>query len=186
MDDREIIELHWTRSEHAVRETAQKYGAYCQAVAYGILRTPEDSEECVNDTWLQAWNAMPPQRPERLGAFLGRITRNLSLNRLKAMTAQKRGGEAAAAALEELRDCVPAPGDVEQTVEDRELSRALDRFLAGLRSETRKFFLQRYWYLRSVTEIAAQYGVSESKVKMSLLRTRKALKAFLEKEGLVL
>ena len=186
MDDREIIELYWTRSEHAIGETARKYGAYCQAVAYGILRRAEDSEECVNDTWLQAWNAMPPRRPERLGAFLACITRNLALNRRKALTAQKRGGDQTAAALEELRDCVPAPGGVEQTVEDRELSLALDRFLGGLRSEARRFFLQRYWYLRSVTEIAAQYGVSESKVKMSLLRSRKALKLFLEQEGYVL
>ena len=184
MEDSEIVSLFWKRSERAVAEAAGKYGAYCRGIALRVLGSAEDSEECVNDTWLRAWEAIPPQRPERLGAFLGKITRNLALNRLRQAGAEKRGGGQTAAALEELSDCLPAPGGVERSLEDRELAALLDRFLEGLRPEARRLFVLRYWYLYPVKELAQQLGHSESMVKMSLLRSRGRLKKLLEKEEL--
>ena len=186
MDDLQIIDLYWARSESAVAETSRQYGPYFRSIAYGILRSEEDSEECVNDTWLRAWDAMPPHRPASLRAFLGRITRNLSLNRLKALSAEKRGGSQVTLAVEELGESIPAPGGVERTVEDRELAELFDRFLSQLGPEARRIFVRRYWYLSPIGEIAAEYGMSESKVKMSLLRSRGKLKKLLEKEGITL
>ena len=184
MDDLQIIDLYWARSESAIAETARKYGPYCRSIARNILHSEEDSEECVNDTWLKAWEAMPPRRPASLSAFLGRITRNLSLNRRKALSAEKRGGSQADLAAEELRDVLPAAGSVEKTVEDRELAAVFDRFLSQLGEEARRLFVRRYWYLSPIREIAVEYGMSESKVKMSLLRSRRKLKELLEKEGI--
>lgn len=186
MDDRQIVALYWERSEKAISETSKKYGKYCSYIAYNILHNYEDSEECVNDTYMRAWDAMPPQRPNRLSAFLGKITRNLSLNRLEKYTAQKRGAGQAALALEELEECIPAFGHVEQIVDDIVLAEIINSFLAALTPETRKFFVRRYWYLSPVREIARDYAVSESKVKMILMRTRNKLKKVLEKEGISL
>ena len=183
MEDAQIVDLYWTRSESAIAETAEKYGRYCHAIAYNILHNDEDSEECVNDTYMKAWNAMPDARPRRLGAFLGRITRNLSLNRLEQLRAEKRGAGQISLALEELADCIPATDSAERIIDDLALTNALNRFLTSLSAEKRIIFLRRYWYLSPVAEIAEDLALSESKVKMSLLRSRKELKLFLEKEG---
>ena len=180
MEDHEIVALYWARNERAIAESDQKYGAYCRKVAYNILRDREDSAECVNDTYLRAWDAMPPQRPSRLRAFLAAITRNLSLDRCRAAGAAKRGGKQLALALTELEEAIPSGGSV---ADDLALADLLDRFLAGLSPEDRKIFLRRYWYMLSVREIARGMGLGESKVKMSLLRSRRTLKAQLEREG---
>lgn len=186
MEDHQIIELFWQRSESAVTETARKYGRYCHTIAYNILHSREDSEECVNDTYLNAWRAIPPQRPERLSTFLGKITRNLSLKRWEQYHAGKRGAGQTALALDELAECVSASDNVEQAIDDLALAEVLDRFLASLPPERRKIFMRRYWYLNPIKEIAAEYGLSQSKVKMSLLRSREALRKCLEKEGIAL
>lgn len=186
MEDHQIVELYWARSERAIPETADKYGRYCYSIACHILHSREDSEECVNDTYLHAWNAMPPQRPNKLSAFLGRITRNLSLNRWDKYSAEKRGAGQVFLSLDELRECIPTPDRAEQIVDDIALADIFNRFLASLSAENRKIFMRRYWYFSSVKEIAEDYRFSESKVKMSLLRSRKSLKQFLEKEGVSL
>ena len=183
MEDHEIVALFWARSEEAIRQASNKYGRYCRYIAEGILHSREDSEECVNDALLQAWRTIPPHRPERLAVFLGKITRNLSLDRWERERAQKRGGGEVSLALEELQDCLPAPNSG-QLAEDLALSEACNRFLAALPAEARKIFLRRYWYFSPVKEIAGDYGLSESRVKMSLLRSRKKLKRWLEKEGI--
>ncbi len=183
MEDRQIVDLYWARSEKAIAETANKYGRYCYSIAYHILQCKEDSEECVNDTYMNAWNAMPDQRPNRLAAFLGRITRNLSLNRWEKESAEKRGGGQVPLVLEELQECLPAVNRTEQIADDIVLVEILNRFLASQSGERRKIFLQRYWFMRSISEIAVDCAVTESKVKMSLLRSRNELKQMLEKEG---
>lgn len=186
MDDNKIIDLYWARSENAITETAGKYGRYCHYIAYNILQNYEDSEECVSDTYLKAWDSMPPRRPERLSAFLGKITRNLSLNRLEKHNTKKRGGGQATLVLEELAECVPARDSVERAVDDIVLADIFNRFLEGLPAETRKIFMRRYWYLSPVKEIARDYNIGESKVKVTLFRLRNELKQVLEKEGIAL
>ncbi len=184
MDDREIVELYWARSENAISETADKYGRFCHYIAYNILHSDEDSEECVNDTYLAAWNAMPDLRPRKLSAFLGRVTRNLALHRWERYHAEKRGSGAVPLALEELRECVPASDKADRVVEDLVLAEVFNRFLASLPKEKRKIFMRRYWYLCPIAEIAEDLSLSESSVKMSLLRARNELKTLLEKEGI--
>ena len=185
MDDRQIIALFNERSETALSETAKKYGRYCRTVAYNILRNEEDSEECVNDTWLRAWDAIPPQCPERLSVFLGKITRNLALNRYKHKNREKRGGGQTLLVLEELAECVPGAESTEEAAGEALLVDVLNRYLEGLPAEKRKIFMRRYWYMSSVKEIAEEFGLSESKVKMTLLRLRNKLKQTLEKEGII-
>lgn len=184
MDDQQIIELYWNRSESAITETAARYGRFCYQIAYHILENREDSDECVNDTYFRVWEAIPPTRPNIFSAFLGKITRNLALNRYAFLTAEKRGGSQILLALEELGDCIPGGKVPEQAAQDRELAEALNRFLKELPAENRKIFLQRYWNLMPVKDIAITYGISQSKAKMSLLRTRKKLRNFLEREGI--
>ena len=187
MEDNQIVELYWARSEKAISETADKYGRYCYSIAYNILHSNEDSEECVNDTYLNAWSAMPDQRPSKLPAFLGRITRNLSLKRWEKYTAEKSGAGHVPLVLDELQECVPATNNsTDQLVDDLVLVDVLNRFLASMPTEKRRIFMRRYWYLSPITEIAADFSVSESKVKMSLLRSRNELKQMLEKEGIKL
>lgn len=183
MEDSEIIELYFNRDEAAVAQTSAKYGRYCGAIAFRVLHSREDSEECVNDTWWKAWNSIPPERPRILSAFLGTITRNLALHRYEKLHAGKRGGGETAAALEELAE-VLASGDVTEAeailqTEGSELTELLNGFLGGLSPDARVIFLQRYWYMEPVKEIAAGLGVSEGKVKMSLLRTRRKLAEYL-------
>lgn len=184
MEDSQIIELFWKRSQSAIEETARKYGRYCHTIAFNILHSHEDSEECVNDAYLNAWKAMPPQRPNRLSTFLGKITRNLALKRWEGCKAEKRGAGQTALALDELSECIPASESVERRVDDLALAEILNGFLVSLPQERRRIFMRRYWYLDSIKEIAASYGLSESKVKMSLLRSREALKHILAKEGI--
>ena len=186
MEDSRIIDLYWARQERALRETERKYGGYCWSVAHNILRSREDSEECVNDTWLRAWNAMPPQRPAILSSFLGTITRNLALDRYKAQHRGKRGGGRLTVALEELEDCLPGGLDVEELVAEAELARAIDRFLRGLPEKEACIFLRRYWYVDSTLEIARRYHMAEGTVKSMLHRTRKRLREYLQQEGVEL
>ena len=186
LDDRKIIDLYWRRSEAAIGETANKYARYCHSISFNILHDMEDAEECVNDTYLRAWNAMPPQRPNILAVFLGKITRNLSLDKFRNYSAGKRGFAQTTLALDELAECVPAAASVEQTMDDHELAEALNRFLKSLPRQKRVMFVQRYWYLMPIKAVAEHLGESESQVKSALLRTRNALKSFLEKEGITL
>jgi len=185
MDDRQIIALYNERSEAALSETEKKYGRYCRTIAYNILNNEEDSEECVNDTWLKAWEAIPPRCPDSLAAFLGEITRNLALNLYKHKNREKRGGGQTMLVLEELAECVPGTDSTQEAVNEALLAEVLNGFLAELPTEKRKIFMRRYWYLSSVREIAEEYGLSESKVKMTLLRLRSKLKTVLEKEGIL-
>lgn len=183
MDDRDIIDLYWARDQRAVGETAAKYGPYCAAVADNILHDSRDTEECVNDTWLKAWNAMPPQRPQRLKLFLARITRNLAFDRWRKGSAQRRGGGELPLALEELGECVPGQDEVEGTVAAAELAESMQRFLAARPALDRDLFLRRYFYVESAAAIARRYGMSREKVSMRLMRARKKLKDHLTEEG---
>ena len=186
MEDDKIIDLYWERSESAISETSEKYGRYCHYIANNILHNDEDAGECVNDTYLGAWNAMPPQRPNRLSTFLGKITRNISLNRFKQYGAEKRGFGQTALVLSELEDCIPAVDTIEQTAAEMDLVESINRFLYALPDVKRKVFVRRYWYLSPVKDIAEQYGMSESKTASMLFRTRNELKLHLEKEGIYL
>lgn len=186
MEDSAIIDLYWNRDQQAITETAGKYGSFLHNLAWNILRSHDDSEECVNDTYLRAWNAIPPARPAALRAWLGRIARNLSLDRWKAGRSQRRGGGGAEVLLGELAECVPAPRGVEQHLEDREIAAVICVFLRSLPAESRVVFLRRYWYGQALQDIAAERGCGVGKVKSSLFRTRKALRAYLEKEGIEL
>ena len=184
MEDNQIIDLYFARSEAAIAQTAAKYGNYCYRIADNILSSREDAQECVNDTYLAAWNAMPPKRPGILSAFLGKITRNISLDRWKRRAARKRGGGEAALSLEELDECLTGGQSPEREVERRELLRAINRFLDTLPETQRDIFVCRYWYLDSIEDIGARLGYSQSKVTTILFRLRKKLAAHLEKEGL--
>lgn len=184
MEDSQIIDLYFQRSEEAISQTAQKYGNYCFSIARSILFSQEDSREAVNDTYLACWNAIPPHRPVSFPAFIGRITRRICVNRYLAARAAKRGGGEPELALEELADCIPAPRNVEQELDGKELSRILSRFVRELPEVERRVFVLRYWYVKPIGDIAKQFGFSQSKVKSMLLRTRRKLKAELEKEGI--
>ena len=186
MEDGQIIDLYWRRDQRAIQETDGKYGKLLHSIAWNLLRSREDSEECVSDTYLRAWEAIPPTRPAAFRTWLGHITRNLSLDRWKRLQAEKRGG-GAELLLGELEDCVPAGGGgPERALEDRELAEILNAFLRDLSREGRSMFLRRYWYGQSLAEIGAALGCGEGKVKSSLFRSRKALRAYLEKEGVCL
>ena len=175
MEDSAIIDLYWAREERALSETDTKYGGYCRSIAHNILKNREDSEECVSDTWLHAWNAMPPQRPSIL----------LSFDRCRRQNAEKRGGGSLPLALDELSECVPSSVRVEQTLEARELAEAIDRFLRTLPERECSIFLRRYWYVDTVQEIAARYALRENTAKSILFRTREKLRRYLAGEGIV-
>lgn len=182
MDDSAIIELYWQRSERAISETDNKYGAFCHRIAMNILRSFLDSEECVNDTYAKAWDTIPPQRPESLRAYLGRIVRNLSISRYRMLHAQKRSS-GAEVLLSELGDCVPAGDSTWRTVECGELSGLISRWLDGLSREERALFLRRYWSGDSVKELAGELGVRPNALTKRMLRLREELRRFLESEG---
>ena len=186
MDDWQIIELYYERSETAILESANKYGSYCYYIAYHILYNEQDSEECVNDTYFRAWKVIPPQCPNKLSVFLGRITRNLALDKYRYYNREKRGNGQMALILDELQECISTSNHTEQVLEERMLVEALNHFLRGLSKEKRMMFLRRYWYMSSIKEIAEDYEISEGKVKMTLLRIRNKLKQVLEKEGIYL
>ena len=183
MEDSQIIDLYWARDERALTETERKYGAYCRSISYQIVKNRLDVEECVNDTYLRAWNAMPPQRPFVLRAFLGKIARNLSLKIYEKNHARKRGGGQVCLALEELEDCLS--DGPELRLETAELSRFLDRFVRALPQKDGMIFIRRYWYLDSVADIAHRYHLAAGTVKSSLYRSRNKLRARLEQEGLL-
>ena len=186
MEDQKIIELYWNRSDQAITETQRKYGGLCYSIAYNILSDHQESEECVNDTWLRAWNGIPPQRPRSLSAFLSRIARNQALKLYERKNAEKRGGGQVPLALEELSGCIPDPMAITQVAEEGEVTKLLNEFLSRLSPQNRRIFLRRYWSLEPIRDIAAACGISESKAKVTLFRMRKKLKEFLEQEGIVL
>ncbi len=185
MNDNAIIELYWQRSEQAIQETDNKYGSYCYQIAYNILTNREDSQECVSDTYMAAWKAMPPRRPPLLATFLGKITRQLSIDYWRHRNAYKRGGGQIPLALDELSECVADQKTVESTFNKKELQKALNRFLEALPEMEQMIFLRRYWYFNSAKEIAEHYGFTESKVNSMLHRTRVKLRKTFEKEGLL-
>ena len=183
MEDHQIIELYWQKNADAISETASKYVAYCFTIAYHILHSVEDSEECVNDTWLHAWNAMPPQWPNVLRMFLARITRNLSVNRFNTRSAEKRGGGEINLVLDELSDCLASGADVEAEYEVRELEQCIRRFVRELPERDGNVFVRRYFFTEPVAAIAGRYDLTENHVAVILSRTRKRLKVKLAKEG---
>ena len=180
MDDSKIIDLFWQRSEQAIDVAAGKYGLMCYRIAWNLLRSEQDAQECVNDTWYSLWQAIPPQRPDPLAAFVAKITRNLAMKRLTYYKAAKR--KALTVPFEELDACIPSGMTPEKALEGKELSRAIDAFLDTLNPEDRNMFLRRYWFFDSIAQIAAGFGVSQSKVKTKLYRMRNALKEYLMKE----
>lgn len=186
MEDNRIIDLYWAREEQALTETERKYGGYCRTIAQNILKIHEDAEECVSDTWLNAWNAMPPKRPSVLSAFLGKITRNLAFDRWKAAHAEKRGGGSLPLALDELDECIAAKGGVEAAFDEKELSHAIDTFLRTLPARECSIFLRRYWFVDSVRDISERFGINENSVKSILFRTRERLRKHLEREDFAL
>lgn len=183
MEDDRIIDLYWQRDSDAIGETDSKYGAYCFSIADNILLNHEDSEECVNDTWLNAWNAMPPQKPTNLRMFLAKITRNLSFNRYHARSAQKRGGGEIILVLDELAECLTSESNVENEYEAQELGHTIRLFTRSLPAKDGNIFVRRYFYTESVREIAVRYGLTENYVMVILCRTRRKLKDHLIKEG---
>ncbi len=183
MDDRGIIELYWKRDEQAIQETADRYGAYCMRISMNILNNRADSDENVNDTYLRAWKSIPPARPASLMAYLAATARNLAINRYKASRAKKRAADTFALSLEELSDCTPAAFRVESRAEEAELGRCISRFLRTQPKERRVVFVRRYFYCEGIHELSESLGFSESKVKTMLMRTRRLLRQWLEREG---
>lgn len=183
MEDEQIIELYTARDERAITQTDQKYGAYCLQVANSILGDEQDAEEMVNDTWLRAWNTIPPRKPNMLKLYLAKITRNLSFSRYRAVTAEKRGGGQMVLALEELSQCASNVDAPESLVELGELTASIQRLLETLTDRDRHVFIRRYFFVEATADIARRYGLKESNVLMILTRTRKKLKAHLIKEG---
>lgn len=183
MKDDQIIELYWQRDENAIRETQTQYGNYCHAIAEHILHDDKDSEECVNDTWLQAWNNIPPQRPTYLQLYLAKITRNLAFARYRMSHAKKRGGGEVNVVLEELAECLAGTSDVETEYLGQELADSINRFVRSLPELKGNLFVRRYFYTEPVSAIAKRYGLTENHTMVILSRVRKKLKIFLEKEG---
>lgn len=184
MEDSEILDLYWKRDAAAITETERKYGRFCFSVASNILHDPQDAQECVNDTYLGAWNTIPPHRPETLSAFLGKITRRLSLKKRRERLAQKRGGGKTELSLEELEECIPSEQRIDESVAAAELTSIVNAFLEALPVQERRVFLRRYWYCDSIRDICSRYGYRESKVKMMLKRLRDKLRDRLRKEDI--
>ena len=182
MEDRQIVDLYWARSERAITETDKKYGRYCHYIAYQILSDDLDAEEIVNDTYLKTWNTVPPKYPDPLKTYVGMISNQLALNRYDEKTAAKRGGGKMPLIFHELDECLADEEsiDIAEAVVLRDL---LNRFIWSLPKKTRNIFVRRYWYASSLTEIAKEYGMKESAVAMLMFRTRQKLREFLQKEG---
>ena len=183
MEDTAIIDLYWARSQQAIAASQEKYGAYCHTIARRILDREEDAEECVNDTWLRAWNAMPPQRPGILSAFFGKLTRNLSLDRWRRLKAARRGGSQVEIALHELEDCLPDRRRPDENLEAGETAALISAFLRRQPETDRRLFVRRYFHLEPLDELARACGMTTGQVKSRLYRVRQRLKAELEREG---
>lgn len=183
MDDNMIVKLYWSRSQDAIKQTDIKYGNYCKTISYNIVGNLEDATECVNDTYLDAWNSMPPHKPSILSTFLGKITRRISIDRWRKSTADKRGGGQTEVVLDELTECIPSDNSVENEIEMSELERIIDSFVSELPLTERRVFVCRYWYADPICDIALRFSFSESRVKSMLYRTRQKLKNLLEQEG---
>lgn len=183
MEDSKIVDMYWQRDESAITETAAKYGNYLKSVSYRIVNNTADAEECVNDTYSDAWNTMPPHRPSGLSTFLGKITRRISIDLWRKNHAEKRGGGEMPLALDELSECISGKDSTETSIEMHELTGIINSFLAGLSATERNVFLRRYWYMDPVSAVAKRFGFSESKTASMLFRTRNKLRARLEKEG---
>lgn len=182
MEDLQIIDLYFERNEAAIHETAAKYGLFCHKIALNILSVEADAEECVNDAYLQAWNAIPPQRPDKLRAWLGRVVRNISINLWNKNHRQKRyaGIEQL---MDELEDCIPSPQTVEHQIEEQELTEAINTWLASLPRDDRVLFVRRYWQGSTVNELAKETGTESKKLARRMYDLRQHLKSALEKEG---
>lgn len=183
MEDHQIVELYWQRDQLAIDQTERKYGNYLTKIAYHILYDLEDCAESVNDTYMAAWNAIPPHRPQSLCAFLSKLTRRIAIDLLRKKQSAKRGSGEYALSLEELSQCLPGGDDPEETVNGRELASCIEAFLRQLPEKTRNVFLGRYFYMDSVKEVARYCGLTESNAKVLLHRTRLALGEYLKKEG---
>ena len=183
MDDNEIVDLYWQRDEQAIKETADKYGTYCLKISLNILEDMSDSEENVNDTYLQAWSSIPPNRPHSLKAFIAKIARNLALNRYKAEHTQKRMASAFAVSLDELDVCTPSSVNIEDEMGMAQLSKCISDFLFQQSTDARDIFVCRYFYCESIEDISVRFGFSHSKIKSTLMRTRTKLREYLQKEG---
>ena len=182
-DDSKIIDLFWERDETAISETAEKYGSYLRSISYRILNNTYDAEECVNDTYRDAWRVIPPNRPAVLSTFLGKITRRISIDLWRKNNAEKRGGGEMPVALDELGECISDRGSISDEAEYHALTGIINDFLRSLPETEQKVFLRRYWYLDPVSSIAKRFGFSESKVTSMLFRVRGKLRTRLEKEG---
>ena len=185
MEDTEIIRLFEARSEQAIAETTAKHGSLLHQIAMRILGNEQDAQECVSDVLMRLWNAIPPEKPESYPAYLSALTRNCAVSQYRRAHREKRGGGELAVVLDELSDCIADSEDVEQAVDSRLLRALLTQFLDGLSADHRTVFVSRYIQMLPVAEIAARYGMTQSKVKVSLLRTRRKLRVLLEKEGLL-
>lgn len=183
LSDEKIIELYWIRDESAILRTDEKYGDYCFSVAYHILCCREDSEECVNDTWLRTWSSIPPAWPSFLKQFLAKITRNLSLDYYRSGHAKKRGEGEVLLVLDELSECVSGTENVEMAVFEKQLEEAINDFVGGLPSQERNIFIRRYFFLDQTAEIAKRYALKEPNIRKILSRTRVKLKKYLLEEG---
>lgn len=183
MEDRQIIDLFWERKEGAIRAAEEKYGGYCHKIAWNILGSAEDCEECLSDTWMAAWGCIPPKRPDSLPAFLGKITRSLAIDRLRKKSAAKRADLHLTSLSEEIGPLGDTLAEmVEQKIREQELAGLLNRFLKLLSGADQDIFVRRYWYLDPIKEIALRHGCSQSKIKSSLYRSRKKLARMLLKE----
>ncbi|NLL39031.1 MAG: sigma-70 family RNA polymerase sigma factor [Clostridiales bacterium] len=185
MEDRQIVEQYWSRNEAAIQETDKKYGWLLHSIARNILSNIEDSEECVSDTYLKAWNSIPPEKPGHLAAYLGRIVRNLAINRWHKNRAQKRYN-GAETLLSELSDCVPASDNTEMEVETDEISEVISNWLYTLPKDDRVLFLRRYWYGDSLKKLADECGTTQNRLAGRMYRLRQNLKGALEKEGVII
>ena len=183
MQDQDIIALYNARNEQAIAESSTKYGYYCTSIALNILHNMQDAEECVNDTWLRAWNSIPPTKPNHLQLYLGGITRHISLDRFRRQNAAKRGGGELMLALDEMHDVVASDADVPSQIAEQEFSESFNRFLRSLPERECNIFIRRYYYLDPISLIAKRYGLSVANVQKILSRTRNKLRAHLEKEG---
>ena len=178
MEDIRIIELYFSRDEEAIRHTADKYGAYCMAVSMNILRSQPDAEECVNDTWVAAWNTMPPKWPQNLCGYLGKLVRNISINRLRSLRRECRD-TTLTVAFEELEDIIPAPDETESAI----ICGWLDEYLGTLPQLDRQLFVGRYWYNHSVKALARHYGMTANAATKRITRAREGLRDFLIERG---